>query len=95
MSDDQPRLSRLKASLGQVMIMMTMMITMTIMIESDITQPSGLEPLKADLDELKLEVIIFSTTMMIMMMVISITVMIMISNSISTIMMISASAHSW
>ena len=38
------------------MIMMLMMTTM-MMITSDLTQPSGLEPLRVDLDGLKWEVI--------------------------------------
>ena len=34
-----------------------------VMISSDLTQPPGLEPLRADLDELKWEVISISTMM--------------------------------
>ena len=64
-----------------MVMMMMMMMVMMVMITSDLTQPPGLEPLRADLDELKWEVISISTMMMMMSKSISIiTIKIMMTN---------------
>ena len=61
------RMVRMMVVMVLVMMAMMMMRMVVMTIANDLTQPPGLGPLRADLDELKLEVISISTIIIMLM----------------------------